>query len=407
MRFIHTADWHIGKKLYGRQRFSEHEQFLEWLLDTLDKERADGLIVAGDIFDTANPSEQSRKIYQQFLAKACQKCSWIVITGGNHDSPSVLDGSRELLHQLNVFVIGKKCQNISDELIEITDKHGQTSAYIAAVPYLRERDLRQSVAAESELDKEKKLRDGIKAHYDSLAGLIEQKRGQKNTPAIAVGHLYAAGCSAENEGDGVRDLYVGGLGHVTADTFSSSYSYVALGHIHVPQIVGKKEHIRYSGSPIPMGYGEAGQQKQVILLESNPDQKSLSLSIKKIPTFQTLQRIKGNLNAIATQIAQLVAEQSTAWLEVIYTGDTFQGDLKSEIAAMVEGSSLEILRVENRTIRQRTMQAASENESLEELTVSEVFDRCLIDHDVAEQERKPLRQAYSEIVTQLEAQEVR
>jgi len=407
MRFIHTADWHIGKKLYGRQRFSEHEQFLDWLLDTLVKERVDGLIIAGDIFDTANPSEQSRKIYQQFLAQACKKCSWIVITGGNHDSPSVLDGSRELLRHLNVFVVGKKCDDIADELVEITDKHGQASAYIAAVPYLRERDLRQSVAGESEQDKEKNLRDGIKSHYDSLAELIEQKRGDKNIPAIAVGHLYAAGCSAETEGDGVRDLYVGGLGHVTADTFSSSYSYVALGHIHVPQIVGKKEHIRYCGSPIPMGYGEAGQQKQVVLLESNPDNRSLSLSIKQIPTFQTLQRVKGDLDAIASQIEQLVSEQSCAWLEVIYTGDAFQGDLKSEIAAMVEGSALEILRVENRTVRQRTMQAASENESLEELSVTEVFDRCLIDHEVAEPEREPLRQAYSEMVTQLEAEALR
>jgi len=88
----------------------------------------------------------------------------------------------------------------------------------------------------------------------------KERRHDKKIPAIAVGHLYAAGCSAKNEGDGVRDLYVGGLGHVTADTFSEVYDYVALGHIHIPQIVGKKEHIRYSGSPIPMGYGEAGQQ---------------------------------------------------------------------------------------------------------------------------------------------------
>lgn len=124
MRILHTADWHIGKKLYGRQRFAEYEEFLQWLLEVLVKREVDGLIVAGDIFDTANPSEQSRKLYQEFLAQACKSCEWIVITGGNHDSPSVLDGARELLRHLNVHVVGKKCEQLADELVEIRDSLG-------------------------------------------------------------------------------------------------------------------------------------------------------------------------------------------------------------------------------------------------------------------------------------------
>lgn len=406
MRILHTADWHIGKKLYGRQRFAEHSRFLGWLLEVLVTEKVDGLIVAGDIFDTVNPSEQSRKIYQEFLAQACKKCDWIVITGGNHDSPSVLNGSRELLRHLNVHVVGKKCDNLADELVEIKNTNGKTTTYIAAVPYLRDRDLRQSVAGESEQDKEKNLRNGIKTHYDGLAHLIQQKRGKNKTPTIAVGHLYAAGCSAETEGDGVRDLYVGGLGHVSAETFSNVYDYVALGHIHVPQIVGKKEHIRYCGSPIPMGYGEADQQKQIVLLHFKEDADKMKLETVKIPTFQSLKRIKGDLKTIKTEITKLVAEHSEAWLEVIYTGDTYQGDLKSEVNAMTEGSKLEILKVENRTIRQRTMQAASTEETLDQLTATEVFERCLTDHEVAEEERTELRLAYTQIVDQVEAEEV-
>ncbi|MGJ8657686.1 MAG: exonuclease SbcCD subunit D C-terminal domain-containing protein [Akkermansiaceae bacterium] len=407
MRILHTADWHIGKKLYGRQRFAEHSGFLNWLLEALVNEKVDGLIVAGDIFDTANPSEQSRKIYQEFLAQACKKCDWIVITGGNHDSPSVLNGSRELLHHLNIHVVGKKCENLEDELVEIKNANGETSAYIAAVPYLRDRDLRQSTAGESEQQKEKNLRHGIKAHYDALANLIQKKRGETKIPTIAVGHLYAAGCNPETEGDGVRDLYVGGLGHVSAETFSTVYDYVALGHIHVPQIVGKKEHIRYCGAPIPMGYGEAGQSKQVILLDFKEDQSAMKLEILKIPTFQSLKRIKGDLESINHQISQLITEQSDAWLEIIYTGEAFQGDLKSEISAMIEGSALEVLKVENRTIRQRTMQAANADETLDQLSVTEVFERCLTDHDVAQEERQELRQAYNQITNLVESEAIR
>jgi exonuclease SbcD len=318
----------------------------------------------------------------------------------------VLNGSRELLSHLNIHVVGKKCEDLADELIEIKDDAGQTSAYIAAVPYLRDRDLRQSEAGETEQQKEKNLRDGIKSHYDGLAEIIEKKREGKAIPAIAVGHLYAAGCSAETEGDGVRDLYVGGLGHVSAKTFSEVYDYVALGHIHVPQIVGKKEHIRYCGSPIPMGYGEAGQQKQVVTIEFN-DGNPMQLETIKVPSFQSLKRVKGDLVAIGEQLSELVATKSEAWLEVVYIGEAFQGDLKSEIAAMVEGSAMEILRVENRTMRQRSMKAATTNEKLDQLSVAEVFERCLTDYEVAEGEREELIRAYVEITDQVAAEEVR
>ena len=406
MRILHTADWHIGKKLYGRQRFVEYEGFLQWLLEVLQKEEIDGLIVAGDIFDTFNPSEQSRKLYQEFLAQACKCCEWIVITGGNHDSPSVLDGARELLRHLNVYVVGKKCIDLADELIEIRDSSGEPAVYIAAVPYLRDRDLRQTVAGESEKDKETKLRDGIKAHYDELAKLIQERRTSRNVPAIAVGHLYAAGCSAATEGDGVRNLYVSGLGHISAKTFSTVYDYVALGHIHVPQVVDKCEHIRYSGSPIPMGYGEASQQKEVTIVEFR-DAGDMNLEVIKVPNFQLLKRVKGDLAEIAEQMTSLVNANESVWLEVVYTGDVYPGDLKSEVAAMAEGSKLEILRVENRTHRQRTMRQENASETLDELSVEEVFDRCLLDYEVAVEDQEDLKLAYGEIVKGIEVEEVR
>ncbi len=405
MKILHTADWHIGKKLYGRQRFAEHGEFLRWLLGALVREEIDGLIVAGDIFDTSNPSEQSRRLYTEFLAEAQQHCDWIVVTGGNHDSPSVLDGSKELLAHLNVHVLGKKCENREDELIEVKNGSGEVSAYVAAVPYLRDRDLRQSEAGETEQVKEKKLRDGIKAHYDELADIIEARRKDDSIPAIAVGHLYAAGCSAENEGDGVRDLYVGGLGHVSAETFSPVYDYVALGHIHVPQIVGKKESIRYCGSPIPMGYGEAGQQKQVVVIEfSEAKSKAMNIEILKVPCFQSLKRVKGDIAEIKVMMTELVKSRSNAWVEVVYTGETFQGDLKSEVEAMVEGSELEVLRIENRTMRRRSMRKVDSEETLNQLSVGDVFERCLVDHEVSDAERAPLQAAYREITNQVEAE---
>jgi len=161
----------------------------------------------------------------------------------------------------------------------------------------------------------------------------------------------------------VRNLYVSGLAHISANTFSTVYDYVALGHIHVPQMVDQCEHIRYSGSPIPMGYGEAGQQKEVVVIEFS-DAGEMNLEVLNIPNFQLLKRAKGDLAQISEQMAKLVNTNESVWLEVVYTGEGYPGDLKSEVSAMAEGSKLEILRVSNKTYSQRTMRQGTEAEEV-------------------------------------------
>ena len=124
---------------------------------------------------------------------------------------------------------------------------------------------------------------GIQHHYDQVAQIAKTQQSalsdqyQRHIPIIATGHLFAAG-SKTTEDDGVRDLYVGSLGQVSAELFDDCFDYVALGHLHVPQKVGSREHIRYCGSPIAMGFGEAHQQKQVLLLQFGADIKGLNLS---------------------------------------------------------------------------------------------------------------------------------
>ena len=282
LTILHTSDWHLGRRLYGRMRYEEFEAFLSWLQETISAHKVDVLIVAGDIFDTMTPSNRAQALYYEFLGKVSKLCcEHIVIVAGNHDSPTFLDAPSKVLKFLNVHVIGTACDDLNDEVLVLDAIDGTPHCIIAAVPYLRDRDVRGSHAGESADSKDTNVIKGIRAHYDEVASIAKARQEhlsdahQRHIPIIATGHLFATG-SKTTEDDGVRDLYVGSLGQISADMFDDGFDYVALGHLHVPQRVGGCEHIRYSGSPIAMGFGEAKQQKQVLLVEFGEVEKSLS-----------------------------------------------------------------------------------------------------------------------------------
>ena len=286
LTILHTSDWHLGRRLYGRMRYEEFEAFLSWLQETISAQKVDVLIVAGDIFDTMTPSNRAQALYYEFLGKVSKLCcEHIVIVAGNHDSPTFLDAPSKVLKFLNVHVIGTACDDVNDEVLILDDAASTPHCIIAAVPYLRDRDVRSSQAGESADSKDANVIKGIRAHYDEVASIAKARQQhlsaahQRHIPIIATGHLFAAG-SKTTEDDGVRDLYVGSLGKISADMFDDGFDYVALGHLHVPQRVGGCEHIRYSGSPIAMGFGEAKQQKQVLLIQFGATEQSVGEDAK-------------------------------------------------------------------------------------------------------------------------------
>ncbi|WP_152513987.1 exonuclease SbcCD subunit D C-terminal domain-containing protein [Psychrobacter aquaticus] len=498
LNVLHTSDWHLGRRLYGRLRYDEFAAFLNWLQDTISAQHVDVLIVAGDVFDTMTPSNKAQALYYEFLGKVSKSCcQHVVIVAGNHDSPTFLDAPSHVLKFLNVHVIGTACEDLNDEVLVLDDVNGTPHCIIAAVPYLRDRDVRSSQAGESGQIKDANVIAGIRAHYDKVADIAKVKQvelieaHQRHIPIIATGHLFAAGGQTTDD-DGVRELYVGSLGKVSADMFDAGFDYVALGHLHVPQRVGGREHIRYSGSPIAMGFGEARQQKQVLLVqfgaaadvffdkeeiasntiienataaivpmketarkavnqatdfmddlfgfdepledselaniaakESNIDQRNediqstptdLTISNKTsnkvlhqdgsnqmqvtslpIPKFQQLAQISGDLTTIAQTIDALTKNESI-WLEIIYTGDDVISELREHIQAMIDGLPCEVLKIKNTRTYNKVLNQQQNSETLQDLDEQEVFERCLMAHNVPDEQKPTLRDAYEQIV---------
>lgn len=405
MKILHTSDWHIGRTLYGRKRYEEFESFLTWLAKTIQQNVIDVLLVAGDIFDTSAPSNRAQELYYRFLCRvAASSCRHVVVIAGNHDSPSFLNAPKELLKALDVHVVGSSTESPEDEVLLLRNERDFPELIVCSVPYLRDRDIRVAEAGESVEDKERKLIEGIRTHYAAVAALAEQKREElgADIPIVGTGHLFTAGGQTV-DGDGVRELYVGSLAHVAAGIFPASFEYLALGHLHVPQKVNGSETIRYSGSPLPMGFGETKQQKSVCQVEFHG--KAASVQLVDVPVFQKLERVKGDWDCISSRILELSTMDSLngsgVWLEVTYEGDEVIGDLRERLEAAIAGTQMEILRVKNNRIIDRVLGQIHEEETLDDLNVSDVFERCLAAHNVPEEQRPELLRTYQETVSSL------
>lgn len=419
MKILHTSDWHIGRTLYRRKRYDEFEAFLSWLAQTIEDEQIDALLVAGDIFDTTTPSNRSQELYYNFLRRVvASSCRHVVVIAGNHDSPSFLNAPKGLLHAMNVHVVGAVTENYEDEVLTLKNEKGEAELVVCAVPYLRDRDIRVVEAGETVEDKERKLIKGIKKHYLQVCELAAYKskmaKSGDRIPIMAMGHLFTIR-GTTIDGDGVRELYVGSLASVPWEIFPDYIDYVALGHLHVPQKVGQSEHIRYSGSPIPMGYGEAYQEKKIVKIEFDhneigyrePSGFNMTIGHRRtgtkiseitVPCFQTLERIEGDLVHIKKRIRELKSQKSNCWLEIEYTGNEIIGNLTEAIDEEVLCGTMEILRIKNRPAFNQAMSRANCDETLDELDLNDVFIRCLDAFKVPDIEHPSLIASYKEIL---------
>ncbi len=392
MKIIHTSDWHIGATIGGNHRYDEQEQFLNWLSNLLIKERYDLLIVSGDIFDTVTPSNKALNLYYQFLSQIISKCK-VVIIAGNHDSPSFLQAPKDLLNVLDIHVVGSITDNPADEVFVI-HPDGQ-NLIICGVPYLRPGDIRLSEPGESDDDKNKKALLGIKTHYHNIAEYAEKIKSKYNDAIVlATGHLFAAG-GITHDGDGVRDLSIGGCIGVGADAFPEIFDYVALGHLHEPQLVAGCKTRRYSGSPLASGFSDT-HKKCILSIVLNP---GLPIVIREIPVpvFTSLVSLNGTYEEITAEITKLVSEGKKTFVEIDFTELTSRSE-KENLKLMTESKNVEIVWVKETS---KEINPLKETKPLEELSELDVFMHCLDDNNIEVEKRGSLISAFKEILTSI------
>ena len=288
MKIIHTADWHIGQRLHERSRLDEHEQFLDWLLETIQEHQVDLLLVSGDIFDTSLPSAEATNLYYQFLYRLSNESeASAVITAGNHDSARHLEAPREFLEMGKIYVVGLATEPAKCVLPFPPDN---PQVMVAAVPYLSESDLRH-LSYETEAERNERYRDWLKAFYADCVACMPAE-----LPKVLMGHLFVQGGKVT---DSERNIQIGGATAIHASDFPDGVNYIALGHLHRPQAIkGAAYPIRYSGSPIPLRFNETDYRKAVYLLELSDDGTLALDETIEIPVFKELCTIEGDEGSI-------------------------------------------------------------------------------------------------------------
>lgn len=368
MKILHTSDWHLGQNFMGKSRIEEHEAFLSWLLKTINEKQIEVLLVSGDIFDTGTPPNYALELYYNFLKELSSVSSLIttIITAGNHDSISTLKAPKQLLEVLNVHVIttGDEDENV---IIPIY-KNDDLKTIVCAVPFLRDSVIRQSLAGQTINEKEKLANSGIKAYYENCYKKALELKKYKHIPIIAMGHLTTVGSrSSQSE----RDIYIGGTIDIGGDYLASMFDYVALGHLHINQTV-KANHVRYSGSPIPLSFSESKNTQKVNLITF----KEIKIEIKEleIPLFRKLILIKGDGQTIKNELSKI--EDKNTWIEV-HIADDNALFVNNEIRQLASKLELSLLAVKIDKSEKQLISNDFKVISLEELSVEQVFEKRL------------------------------
>ncbi len=402
MRILHTSDWHIGKQLKKIDFSQDLNYFFEWLVNEIKTQNIDVLLMSGDLFDMSNPSQAAFQQYYAFLKKmlAHNPDCKIIITGGNHDAPLALDAPKELLRMLNVSVVGGITSNIDDMFVKV-DK-GDESIVVAAVPFLRDRDIRNAAPGESYAEKTELTKVGIQSFFQKINEHYNAHYSQ--LPYIVMGHLYVQGADVS---DSERQIQVGNLAGVDGGIFGNEPHYVALGHIHKPQTAGAS-HIRYSGSPIPLSFSEKNDTKQVVILEWKND--AFDLEIVKIPSYRKMITLSGTLNEVKNKIAQYTTDSLLKDLvELDITEEVESYEATQQLIALVGDPGNEALEIVNYkiTFKEKIDGLATllgETTEIHTHTPMEIFKKRIENEELLANYNE-LLQAFAEILDELNENE--
>lgn len=404
MKFIHTADWHLGNSMHDIDRAEETTAFLKWLKERIIEFGAECLVVSGDIFDTAVPPLEARRMYFKFLASLLDTCCKnIVLVGGNHDSGTLLDAPRDLLDALNIQMVGSLGERPVEELVkELTDASGNVVGISAAVPYVREPELRRFKPESGDADFAQSTYSGL---YSAVYEAAEKLRAGRDIPIVATGHLYANKLEGRPENDegkdakghGMRDI-VGNLGTIPVSVLPEGFDYVALGHIHYTTKVAQNPKVRYSGSPFVLGFDEAEIPHHILEIDLKKGEEP---KVQKIETPQYFKfvRVSGTIENIIMQLNQLKSAPADKPTKVEVVFDYTPGvNINEVLAAVLEGASFEVVSKKANRADALTADSFSDNtlDSVDELPDEEIFKLLIMSRAGAREMDDNLKKNYED-----------
>ena len=402
MKILHTADWHLGIKLYDEDLSDDHKIFFKWLITLLEKREIEVLLISGDIFHQKNPTSEARHLYYSFLRQLIDVKCKVILTSGNHDSPAVLNGPKEILAMLNVDIVASVPSSPEECIIELKNKDGKLECIVCAVPYLIDADIRVAIESETYKSRVEQKFLGMKSYFETVVNHALRKYGE-SIPLILMGHLFTSGVTTS---DSERDIQRGGLEMFSANDFPGNCKYIALGHIHKPQRVGNSETIRYSGSPIPLSFSEKNDRKTV--LELNVSNNCIQdVQVHEIASARTLCRFSGSFKEIQAALRTFKNDKLLkcfAELEIIEKD--YDPSLTVNLHRFLtefQSEEVEILNYKFKFTNKRSnlYQIDGETRNIEDLTPKEILLKKLETENVEEHNRHLIIEAFDELLNEI------
>lgn len=373
MKFIHISDLHLGKRVYEFPMLEEQRDILEKILGIAKDERADGVLVAGDVYDRQIPSAEAVQLFDWFLTALAEMGLYVFVISGNHDSAERLAFGARLMETQRVYLAPVFAGEV--KTVSLTDAYGELCIYL--LPFIKPAYVRRFYP-----DRE------IADYEETLGTVMEHMSVDETKRNILLAHQFVTGASRSES----EEITAGGLDNVSAEHFAA-FDYTALGHIHRPQSVGAAT-IRYCGTPLKYSFSEAGHEKSVTVVELMEKGRT---DIRTIPLkpLRDLREIRGSYEEITARKYW----ENTETEDYLHVTLTDEEDIPEAIRKLrVIYPNIMKLDYDNR--RTRSFASIEMSEKPEEKTPLQLFEelyRLQNNQDLGEEQRAYLTRLVEEI----------
>ncbi|MEG1163949.1 MAG: exonuclease SbcCD subunit D [Anaerovoracaceae bacterium] len=309
MRLLHIADLHIGKRVNEFSMLEDQAYVLDQIQDMVKERKPDGILIAGDVYDKTQPSAEAVELLDDFLTKLSEKNCPIFMISGNHDSPERLGFGSRIMKKNGLHIAGVFDGKIQKEVLE--DKYGKVNIYM--LPFLKPAKVNQY------------YEEQIETYEEAIRKVMETAEINKEERNILIAHQFITSGGQKPEQSDSETLSIGGLDNIDISAFDD-FDYVALGHIHRPQKIGR-DTIRYAGSPLKYSFSESKHHKSVTLLEITEE-----INVELIPLVpcHDLREIKGPIE----ELLKIGREDKEFYLDYIHATLTDEGEIYDAIGQL-------------------------------------------------------------------------
>ncbi|MFO7298648.1 MAG: exonuclease SbcCD subunit D [Actinomycetes bacterium] len=376
MRILHTSDWHVGKRIRGRDRSDEHRAVLAEIVTVAEENSVDLVIVAGDLFDTGSPTAVAEEIVWRALLDL-SRVAPVMVVAGNHDNAARIDAVAPLLEMSRVTALGLPRPPGAGGAVHLED----LGVRVGLLPFVSQRGI---VKVEQIMGNDPG--EHAAAYEDRLRRIIESLTADMgdDTVNVLVGHLTVFGAS---HGGGEREAHIFGYA-IPASAFPGHLSYVALGHLHRQQRMPHPGAVWYSGSPLQLDFGEVEDRKGVLLVEAEPGKPSRATEVT-LMAGRRLVTVRGSLDEVLSRRDEL----EDAYVKVILT-ETARVGLADEVREAIPGAVDVVLAA------RETKRAGTEADHAENLAPHEAFRRYLEERGALDE---PVVSLFAELLAEVEA----